>query len=111
MADVTGPLPLATFLSVPPVGLSHTPGASIVTVLNAGVYKVTYEVNDSSSTPFALSINGVVLPGSVIIPLTGGFSSGVATIALAVGNTLEIELLGTTILLNRVLMDVLKVDL
>ncbi|SEU27736.1 hypothetical protein SAMN05443270_4399 [Lacrimispora sphenoides] len=101
---------MLTFLSVPPVGLSHTPGSPMVTVLNAGVYKVTYEVNDSSSTPFALSINGVALPGSVLIPLTGGFFSGVATLALAVGDTLEIVLLGTSGLVNRVLMDVLKVS-
>lgn len=92
MESPTSPLPLATFLSVPPVGLNHTPGSPIVTVINAGVYSVTYGVNDSGSVPFALRINGIILPGSIVVPLSGGYISGGATLALTAGDTLEIVL-------------------
>ena len=107
----TSPLPLATFLSVPPVGLNHTPGSPIVTVMNAGIYSVTYGVNNTGSTPFALRINGIILPGSIIIPVGGGYISGGATLALAAGDTLEIVLTEPAqTLINRVFMDVLKVN-
>jgi len=107
----TGALPLLTFLAVPPVGLSHTPGSSIVTVIDAGVYNVTYGVNDSGSTPFALRINGAVLPGSIIYPFSGSLASGWATLALAAGNTIEIVLTEPSeTLINRVIMNVIKVN-
>lgn len=106
-----GSLALSTFLAVPPVGVSHAPGDSFVMVFDPGVYNVTYGVNNSGSTPFALRINGIILPGSIINPLSGGFVSGWATLALAADDTIAIVLTESTeTAIKRVIINIIKVN-
>lgn len=107
----TEPLPLKTYLSVPPVGLSHATGSPTVTVMDAGVYSVTYAVNNVANTPFGLRISGEILAGSVIFPVSAGNFSSNAIVALEAGSTLEIVIEGlVTPTINRVSLEVQKVS-
>jgi len=110
--DTNTNVPLDTVLSDAPVGIAFTPGSTTVSVLNAGVYKITYMMKSTSNTDFALIINGAVLPNSNIDiqPLTS--VTGTATITLAAGSTLGIINLTVAILVEptNAILDVLRIS-
>jgi hypothetical protein len=46
-------------------GIVHVPGTPGTTLVNAGVYKVTYSVSGTEPNQFALFADGVLIPGTV----------------------------------------------
>jgi len=46
-------------------GITHAPGTSQITVVNAGDYKVTFSVSGTESNQFALFLNGIEVAGTV----------------------------------------------
>ena len=105
-------VPLDTVLSDAPVGIAFTPGSTTVTVLNSGVYKITYMMRTVSNDDFALFINGAVLPNSDLNILGFASATGAATITLAAGSTVGIiSISGASLLppINAVL-DVLRIS-
>ncbi len=53
-------------------GFAHTAGLAPVTVVSAGVYKVTFSVSGTEASQFALFVNGALVPGTI-------YGSGAAT--------------------------------
>jgi len=104
--------PLDTVLSVPPVGIMFTPGSTTVTVLNAGIYRVTYQLISNSQAYYALVINGAVLPNSTFSSLSNISNTGTATVALAAGSTLGIISLdgNTQSEIPNAVLDVLRIS-
>lgn len=111
--DTNTNVPLDTVLSDAPVGIAFTPGSTTVSVLNAGVYKITYMMRTSSNTIFALIINGAVLPNSNINIQPHTSVTGTATITLAAGSTLGIINLTSGILVEEptnAILDVTRIS-
>jgi len=104
--------PLDAVLSVSPVGIMFTPGSTTVTVLNAGIYRITYQLISNSQAYYALFINGAVLPNSTFSSLSNRSNTGTATVALAAGSTLGIiSLDGNTLAeLPNAVLDVLRIS-
>jgi hypothetical protein len=50
-------------------GITHTAGASTVTLANAGTYRVEFSISATNANQFSLFVNGAALPG-------GTFGSG-----------------------------------
>ena len=66
--NVTGQAPVAVEAPVlfdsngPLVGVTHTPGTSDITVVNSGVYVITFSVSGVEPNQFGIFINGVAVP-------------------------------------------------
>lgn len=103
--------PLDAVLSVSPVGITFTPGSVAVTVLNAGVYRITYMVVSDTLTSYGLIINGVFLPNSGFSNTGGSSMTGIATVALAAGSTLGITTSSATLLTGtNTVLDILRIS-
>lgn len=72
-------------------GITHTAGSSIITVVTAGTYKVTYIEEGTEPNQFALFQNGVLVPGS-IYPSGAGTqpNSGQVIVAALAGSTFTV---------------------
>jgi hypothetical protein len=46
-------------------GFTHTVGTAPITVVSAGVYKVTFSVSGTEASQFALFVNGTLVPGTI----------------------------------------------
>lgn len=46
-------------------GFTHTAGTAPITVVAAGVYKVTFSVSGTESSQFALFVDGTLVPGTI----------------------------------------------
>jgi len=92
-----------------------TPGSTTVTVINAGTYRITYQLVSNSVTYFALAINGAALPYSTFHSLgNNSATTGTATVTLSAGSTLgiislESSVLTTTPNLPTAVLDVLRI--
>lgn len=53
-------------------GITHTAGAASITLVNIGVYKVTFSVSGTEASQFALFNGATMVPGSL-------YGSGAAT--------------------------------
>lgn len=85
-------VPFDTTLAIQPAGITFVPGATFVTVDNAGIYRISYEISSSVTVRYGLIINGVLLPNSEISSSLINLS-GKATVALTEGSTLAIGIL------------------
>lgn len=80
-------------------GISHTPGDSIITIQNDGVYEINYTVKPTVIAQFVLYINGSRQASSSYIGGNGAFpNSGILLIGLRAGDqiTLRSERAGAT---------------
>lgn len=103
--------PLDAVLSASPVGIAFTSGSTTVTVLNAGVYRITYMIVSSLLTSYGLSINGVFLPNSTFSNRGGSSMTGTATVALAANSTVGITTSGAILHTGtNTLLDILRIS-
>jgi hypothetical protein len=73
-------------------GITHTSGASQITIANAGNYKVSYSVSGVEPNQFALFVNGTQAAGTVYGSGAGTQqNSGQAIIALSSGDVLTLR--------------------
>lgn len=105
-------VPFDTTLAIQPVGITFDPGSTFVTVANAGIYRVSYEISSSGTVRYGLLINGILLPNSEISSSLINLS-GKATVALTEGATLGIGILNGDAMLRIFtsgLLDVLRIQ-
>ncbi|MGL5512968.1 MAG: BclA C-terminal domain-containing protein [Sporomusa sp.] len=103
--------PLDAVLSVSPVGITFSPGSSTVTVINAGIYRITYMVVSNILTNYGLIINGIFLPNSTFSNIGGSSMTGTATVALAAGSTLGITTSGAVLRTGtNTVLDILRIN-
>jgi BclA C-terminal domain len=46
-------------------GITHEPGIAGITLVNSGIYQVTFSVSATEPNQMALFVNGVMVPGTV----------------------------------------------
>jgi hypothetical protein len=73
-------------------GITHTLGATQITVIAAGTYEVTFSVSGVEPNQFALFLNGLLVKGTVYGSGAGTQqNNGQAIIALAAGDVLTLR--------------------
>ena len=73
-------------------GFAHGLGSSDITVLNEGVYKVTFSVSGTEPNQFALFLNGVMVVGTDYGSGAGTQqNSGQAILAIGAGDILTVR--------------------
>jgi hypothetical protein len=78
----------------PLAGVTHTAGATTVTVPTAGVYQIDYNINITAGigSAIAIAVNGTVDPSTPITALVAvGEVSGTAMLTLAAGDVLTLR--------------------
>lgn len=112
--EANGLVPFDTAFSVDPVGIAFTPGAPIITIINAGVYQITYGFTpvNRQGIQYALYVNGAVWPGSTL-ELDSSCFAGFATLELTAGSTIAIIVAAGTAYLGETknaVLSILRVD-
>jgi hypothetical protein len=73
-------------------GITHAPGSDAITVVNAGVYKVTYTVSAVALSQVALFLDGAEVVGTIYGSGAGTQPNvGQAIITIAGGSVLELR--------------------
>ncbi len=73
-------------------GITHIAGTGDITLLNAGIYKVSFSVSGTEPNQMALFINGVVVPGTTYGSGAGTQqNSGQAILAVGAGGVLSVR--------------------
>jgi hypothetical protein len=73
-------------------GITHTPGTSQITLLNAGIYKVAFSVSTVEPSQMALFVNGSLVPGTVYGSGAGTQqNNGQAIVGVAAGGILTVR--------------------
>ena len=73
-------------------GITHTPGASTIQIVNAGTYAVEFSVSGTEPNQFALFNNGAVVPGTIYGSGAGTQqNTGIAIVVLAAGDVLTVR--------------------
>ncbi|WP_032079773.1 BclA C-terminal domain-containing protein, partial [Clostridium drakei] len=74
--------------------VSHTPGTTTITVTNAGIYQINYNISitDGVGSSLAIAVNGTVDASTPIIALVAtGEISGSAILTLAAGDAITLR--------------------
>lgn len=73
-------------------GFTHTVGLAPITVVGAGVYKVTFSVSGTETSQFALFVNGTLVPGTIYGSGAGTQqNNGQAIFSIAAGGLLTLR--------------------
>jgi hypothetical protein len=73
-------------------GITHTAGTPAITILNAGVYKVSFSVSGVESSQMALFVDGSLVPGTVYGSGAGTQQdTGQAIFGIAAGGALTVR--------------------
>lgn len=73
-------------------GITHTPGASQISVTNPGVYEVTFSVSGTEPNQFGLFINGLPVAGTIYGSGAGTQqNNGQAIISMAANDVLTLR--------------------
>jgi BclA C-terminal domain/Collagen triple helix repeat (20 copies) len=73
-------------------GITHTPGAAGITLVNSGIYMVTFSVSGTQPSQMALFVNGTVVPGTVYGSGAGTQqNNGQAIVAIAADGVLTVR--------------------
>jgi BclA C-terminal domain/Collagen triple helix repeat (20 copies) len=73
-------------------GFTHTVGAAPITVVSAGVYKVTFSASGTETSQFALFVNGTLVPGTIYGSGAGTQqNAGQAIFSIAAGGLLTLR--------------------
>ena len=73
-------------------GITHAPGGSGITLVNAGVYQVTFSLSGTGANQIALFDNGTVVPGTVYGSGSGTQqNAGQVILAVSAGDVLSVR--------------------
>ena len=73
-------------------GITHAPGAAGITLVNAGVYEITFSLSGVEPNQMGLFVNGVLLPGSVYGSGAGTqLNTGQTIVNLAAGSVVTLR--------------------
>jgi hypothetical protein len=73
-------------------GFTHTAGLAPITVVGAGVYKVTFSASGTETSQFALFVNGTLVPGTIYGSGAGTQQNdGQAIFSIAAGGLLTLR--------------------
>jgi hypothetical protein len=73
-------------------GITHAPGTAGITLVNSGIYKVTFSVSGTEPNQMALFVNGAMAPGTVYGSGAGTQqNSGLAIIHITAGEVLTVR--------------------